>query len=181
MREVKVKFHVRDREALFLVLKARGIELGEPFFQDDQAYAPDRWTFDDSRLGVSFPRLRTINDRHFFALKQPTINAQAYVAYETEVADRDQMHQAILNMGFCPTVRVAKTRRMANVGNVSLCVDELDSLGMFLELDCPVSAHQSAVAAQEALNDFVASLGIDVMRTEETCDSLVRTAQLRAA
>ncbi len=181
VREVKVKFHVWDREALFLTLKARGIELGEPFFQDDQAYAPDRWTFEDSRLGVSFPRLRTINNRHFFTLKQPTINAQAYVSFETEVADRDQMHQAILNMGFCPTVRVAKIRRTASLGNMSLYVDELDGLGMFLELDCPVSPHESVVAVQEALNAFVASLGVDVTRTEETCDALVRTAQLRAA
>ncbi|WP_322766250.1 MULTISPECIES: class IV adenylate cyclase [unclassified Frankia] len=181
MREVKVKFHVRDREALLLTLKARGIDLGEPFFQDDQAYAPDRWTFADSRLGVSFPRLRTINNRHFFALRRPTVNAQACDAYETEVADRDQMHQAILNMGFCPTVRVAKTRRTARVGDVSLCVDELDGLGMFLELDCPVPAHESVVVVQEALNAFVTSLCVDVTRTEETCDALVRTAQLRAA
>ena len=41
MREVEVKYRVRDLEALLAALKMRGIELGVPFCQDDQAYAPD--------------------------------------------------------------------------------------------------------------------------------------------
>jgi adenylate cyclase class 2 len=178
VREVKVKFRVSDREALLSALKAQGIELGEPFFQDDQAYAPDRWTFEDSRLDVSFPRLRTINNRHFFALRRSTINVQVCDVYETEIADRDQMHQAILNMGFCPTVRVAKTRRTARLKDILLCVDELDALGMFLELERSVSSYDSVAAVQEGLNNFVMSLRIDVGRVQETCDALVRTAQL---
>ena len=47
-------------EALLVALKSRGIELSEPVFQDDQAYAPAGWQFGDSKLGVSFLRLRTV-------------------------------------------------------------------------------------------------------------------------
>ncbi len=88
MREIEVKFRVDDLEALLVALKACGIELGEPVYQDDQAYAPAGWRFGDSKLGVSFLRLRTVGGRHFFALKQPGLNAQACLEYETEVADR---------------------------------------------------------------------------------------------
>jgi adenylate cyclase class 2 len=45
VREVEVKYHVDDLEALLVALKARGIELSGPVYQDDQAYAPDGWQF----------------------------------------------------------------------------------------------------------------------------------------
>src|SRR5467141_3925696 len=88
-----------------------GIELSEPVFQDDQAYAPAGWQFGDSKLGVSFLRLRTVQGRHYFTLKQPASSAQDCLEYETQVTDRQAMHQAVLHMGYRPTVRITKTRR----------------------------------------------------------------------
>lgn len=58
MREVEVKYRVTDLEALLVALKACGIGLSEPVHQDDQAYAPVGWEFGESKLGVSFLRLR---------------------------------------------------------------------------------------------------------------------------
>ena len=54
MREIEVKYRVDDLEALQAALKAQGIELSDPVYQDDQAYAPAAWQFGDSKLGVSF-------------------------------------------------------------------------------------------------------------------------------
>ena len=47
-------------------------------------------------------RLRTVDGRHYFALKQPGENAQACLEYETEVADREAMHGGIVHMGYRP-------------------------------------------------------------------------------
>jgi adenylate cyclase class 2 len=94
VREIEVKYRVGDLEALLVALKSLGIELSEPVFQDDQAYAPVGWQFGDSKLGVSFLRLRTVGGRHYFALKQPADNPQACLEYETEIADREAMHCA---------------------------------------------------------------------------------------
>ena len=134
VREVEVKYHVDDLEALLVALKTRGIELSDPVYQDDQAYAPDGWQYGDSKLGISFVRLRTVDGRHYFALKQPGENAQACLEYETEVADRAAMHSAILHMGYHPTVRVAKARRTATLEHCSLCVDDLEGVGAFRSL-----------------------------------------------
>ena len=43
MREIEVKYRVEDLETLLIALKARGIEVSEPVYQDDQAYAPTGW------------------------------------------------------------------------------------------------------------------------------------------
>jgi len=176
MREVEVKFRVFEVEALLLALEARGVDLGEPVRQDDQAYAPEGWSFGDSKLDVPFVRLRTMDGRHYFTLKRPTVNAQSCVEHEAEVADREQMHHAILNMGFWATVRMTKTRRTAVLEDFSLCVDQLDGVGTFLELERMLDAGQPAEGVQAELAAFVAALGVDVERTDETYDSLVRAA-----
>ena len=98
-----------------VALKSLGIELSEPVFQDDQAYAPAGWQFGDSKLGVSFLRLRTVQGRHYFTLKQPAGSAQDCLEFETQVTDRQAMHHAALHMGYRPTVRIAKTRRTATL------------------------------------------------------------------
>ena len=177
VREVEVKYHVDDLEALLVALKARGIELSDPVHQDDQAYAPDGWRFGDSKLGVSFVRLRTVDGRHYFAVKQPGENAQACLEYETEVANRAAMHGAILHMGYYPTVRVAKARRTATLEHCSLCVDDVEGVGGFLELERMVPDDLPAEAIQAELAAFVAAFGVTAVRTDETYDSLVRAAQ----
>lgn len=177
MREIEVKYRVEDLEALLIALKACGIELSEPVYQDDQAYAPAGWRFGDNKLGVSFLRLRTVGGRHYFALKQPAENAQACLEYETEVADREAMHGGIVHMGYRPTVRVAKTRRVATLEDCSLCVDDLEGVGGFLELERLVPDDVAAGAVQAELAAFVASLGITAARTDATYDSLVYATQ----
>lgn len=174
MREVEVKYRVDDADGLLAALQKQGIELSGPVHQDDQAYAPEGWFFGDNKLGVSFVRLRTENGAHTFTLKRPDENALSCDEHETAVADRGQMHRAILAMGFYPTVRITKTRRTADLGDLSLCVDEVAGIGTFLELERLVSDDVPGDAVQAELAAFVHGLGIQAERTEETYDSLVR-------
>lgn len=178
MREIEVKYRVEDLEGLLVALKSRGIELSEPVFQDDQAYAPAGWQFGDSKLGVAFLRLRTAGGRHYFTLKQPADNAQACLEYETQVADRPAMHHAAIHMGYRPTVRIAKTRRVATVEDCSLCVDDVEGIGAFLELERMAPDEADANAVQSELIAFVSSLGIAAIRTDQTYDSLVHAVQV---
>ncbi len=176
MREVEVKYQIRDKEALLVALKRCGIEFAAPVYQDDQAYAPDGWSYGDAKLGVSFARLRTVDDRHTFTLKRPAENALSCDEYETAIADREQMDQAILAMGFCPTVRIAKVRRTAALDGLVLCVDEVDGIGTFLELERMVPDDMSGEAVQAEMDAFVVSLDVEAERTGETYDSLVHAA-----
>ena len=84
------------------------------------------------------------------------------------------MHCAILAMGFSPTVRIVKLRRTGTLGDLVLCVDELEGLGVFLEVERMVPDDVPGEAVQDELSRFVASLGIETERTGQTYDSLVR-------
>jgi adenylate cyclase, class 2 len=45
------------------------------------------------------------------------------------------MHGTVVGMGFRPTVRIVKMQRTGTPGDLTLCVDELDGLGVFLEVE----------------------------------------------
>lgn len=175
-REIEVKYRVHDLLALEEVLAQRGVFLSPPALQDDQAYAKDGWTYEQSKIGVTFARLRTQQDRHLFTIKRPLDNAMACLEHETEIADREQMHHAIVAMGFHPTVRIVKTRRTATLDDMAICVDEVKHAGVFVEIERTVSGQESGTAVQDELDAFARSLGVELERTRDTYDSLVRAA-----
>ena len=111
-----------------------------------------------------------------FTVKTPLDNEMAYSEHETVVADRGQMHGAVVAMGFVPTVRIVKIRRLARVGDVAVCVDEVEHAGQFLEVEKVVSAEDSPLAVQDGLDRFARSLGVAMERVTDTYDSLVRGA-----
>ena len=176
--EIEVKYRVSDDDLLALerTVVARGAVLSAPVRQDDQAFAPQGWTYGQSKIGVTFARLRTENGRHVFTIKTPVDNEMSCLEHETEVADRDQMHRAVLAMGFYPTVRIVKTRRTAALGDIRLCLDEVERAGLFVEFEQLVSEADAGLAAQDELDRFARSLGVTLQRTTDTYDSLVRSA-----
>lgn len=178
VQEVEVKYRVTDSAALLPALAAASIVLSPPVHQDDQAYAPCGWEYGRSKVGVPFARLRTQDGRHLFTVKRPLDNEMACLEYETEVASRDQMHQALAVMGFRPTVRIVKRRRSAvTASGMAICVDEVELLGTFLEVERRIGPHESGVAVQQELDRFVASLGVQAARISDTYDSLIQTVQ----
>ncbi|WBB93371.1 class IV adenylate cyclase [Verrucosispora sp. WMMC514] len=175
--EVEVKYRVVDLPALEMALAARGVVLSTPIVQDDQAYARVGWEYGQSKIGVPFARLRTQRGRHLLTVKTPVANEQSCVEHETEVADRDQMHAAIQQLGFYPTVRIRKARRTATVGRMSLCLDEVDGIGSFLEIERIVAAGEAGEEVQADLHRFAVALEVPLERTSATYDSLIRAAQ----
>jgi len=180
VQEVEVKYRVLDAEALTAVLAARNVRLSAPVRQDDQAYAPVGWQYGQPKVNVPFARLRTQDGQHLFTVKKPVANEMACLEYESAVADRDQMHAALTAMGFYPTVRIVKTRCTGFLSDLSLCLDDVQQVGLFLEVEQLIARGESGDAAQERLDAFVQSLGVPLQRTTDTYDSLIHAAQTPA-
>jgi adenylate cyclase, class 2 len=104
----------------------------------------------------------------------------ACLEHETEVADRVAMHQAVLAMGFVPTVRIVKIRRTAAIGDVAVCVDDVERAGLFLELERLIDAGSGGLAVQAELDGIARSLGVPMQRVSDTYDSLVRAHAVNA-
>lgn len=175
-QEVEVKYRVADPDALEDALARRGARLSAPIRQDDQAYAEASWTYGLSKAGRAFGRLRTQDGRHTFTVKKPLDNEMACLEHETEVADREQMHHALVAMGFRPTVRIVKVRRRCIIDGMTICVDEVEHAGTFLEIERTVSRDEPGTVVQAELDAFARGLGVELERTGDTYDSLVRSA-----
>jgi adenylate cyclase class 2 len=87
------------------------------------------------------------------------------------------MDDAILRMGYRATVRVAKSRRVADLAHCTLCVDDLEGVGGLLELERLAADDAPAGVVQDELAAFVSSLGVAAVRTDQTYDALVRASQ----
>jgi adenylate cyclase class 2 len=70
-----------------------------------------------------------------------------------------------------------KARRVATLDGCSLCVDDVEGIGGFLELERMVPDDADTQAVQADLAAFVSSLGVAATRTAQTYDSLVHAAQ----
>lgn len=80
-------------------------------------------------------------------------------------------------MGYRLTVRIIKTRRTASIDGCSLCIDEVEGVGGFIEAERIASDDTDAQAIQAELATLIESLGAGTTRTSETYDSLVYAAQ----
>ena len=178
MREIETKYRVRDLDTLLTALEAAGVKPAEAVLQDDQAYASKGWDASMGKVGHTFARLRTLDgETHVFTTKTPLANSMECVEFETTIANREQMHGAIMAMGFEPTVRIVKHRRTGEAGRIGVCVDLVEGLGAFLELELMVDDDRDGPAAQSELDEWARGLGVELERTDHTYDILLLTAK----
>ncbi|MEV2278700.1 CYTH domain-containing protein [Nocardiopsis sp. NPDC049922] len=177
MREIETRYRVADPDALLVALERAGVALGEAVLQDDQAYAPADWEPGTPRIGRTFCRLRTQDGLHVFTTKTPTADPREHTEHETAVADRGQMHAAVLRMGYVPSLRIVKHRRTGVLREMLVCVDEVAHLGVFLELEVVVDDDRDGSAVRAELDAWARGLGVRLEHTMETYDILVRAAR----
>ncbi|WP_116248062.1 class IV adenylate cyclase [Nocardiopsis sp. FIRDI 009] len=176
MREIETKYRVADPDALLAALREAGVTLGDPVLQDDQVYAPVGWEPGMSRVGRTFCRLRTQDGLHVFTAKTPAANPMEHTEHETAVADRGQMHAAVVRMGYVPSLRIVKERRVGALRDTLVCVDRVEGLGTFLELEVVVDDDRDGPAVQAESDRWARGLGVELEHTTDTYDILVRAA-----
>ena len=75
----EVKYRAVDAADMELTLATRDLVLSTPVHQDDQAYAPNGWSYGMSKQDVPFVRLRTQDGRNFSRSNgPPTTNWSAW-------------------------------------------------------------------------------------------------------
>jgi adenylate cyclase, class 2 len=171
--EVEVRFRLPEPSAALASLRAVGVRFGKPEMQHDQAYAPAGWDYSKSRIGVTFARLRTSNGKHLFTVKRPVTDVRTCIEHECFISDRESMHEAILLMGFEPTIRIVKSRAIGRLRDLTFCLDEVEGLGRFLEVERLASAEDDTDAARLEIEAFMRQLGVSAERCYDTYDALL--------
>lgn len=161
--EIETKALIRDREALVAKLAEAGCELSEPKRQDDTVYVQntgDLATFLDNDV---FLRIRIQDDgKVVLTAKKPIRKAgDVLVKHEHEVivSSADEARAMLELMGYCAAVRTVKVRRIGHAGEYEACIDDIEGLGSFIELE-KMGEKEDAERIQSDMRAFLSSLGV---------------------
>ncbi len=166
MLEVEMKFPATNLAALEQRLRERGASPGKVLCEEDHYFnAPDR---DFARTDEAL-RLRRIGAANFVTYKGPKRDAQTKTRSEIEVplAEGDRSAADFVNLlkhlGYRPVAVVRKQRRTLSLREggfpVEVCLDEVEQIGCFAELEIIVPEDQ-LTEARAVLQRLSAELGL---------------------
>jgi adenylate cyclase, class 2 len=164
--EVEVKYAVDDFAPLEASLARWGAGLSPPRRDADHYFnAPDR---DFARTDEAF-RVRSTGPKNYVTYKGPKRDLETKTRLEVEVAlaDGDEaaadFRRLVTLLGYRPTAVVRKSRCVAHCERggfpVQVCLDEVDGLGRFAELEV-VAPEERYDAAKATVLAAAAELGL---------------------
>ena len=161
--EIEVKARVTDLQVLKSKLTEQGCVFTEPVVQDDTGYVRTTGSMERFLGNDVFLRIRVQSDgRVIFTAKQPSRFAGdglAKTEYEVTVSSADELENILKLSGFQKAVHVRKTRQTAHHGGYEICLDEIEGLGSFIELEV-MGDEADADSIQKGMFSFLESLGI---------------------
>jgi len=163
MKEIEVKAHLKDKERVINELKKIGAALSAPIKQIDTVYTR---VIGKKELYLSndhFVRIREKSDGRFiFTVKADKSKKEALIKteHETEVKDAKELEQALFLMDYQISNKVTKVRQTATVGYYEICLDDVEELGSFIEVEKMAGTDADVNAIVVELNSFIASLGV---------------------
>ena len=167
MLEVEMKFRVRDFEAVRSRLAHAGARAESEHEESDEYFnAPDRdFAATDEAL-----RIRRAGDSVLMTYKGPKLDALTKTRAEVEVplaggpGAAEGLRRLLIHLGYRPVSVVRKLRRIHRLERegfpIELCLDEVEGLGSFVELEIQAPRDRME-AAKAALLALAADLGLE--------------------
>lgn len=151
MREIELKFKVNDKEKLFSKLKNLNCEIKEPLYQNDTIYV-NNLDNTESVEGSIWLRVRKENDKVELNLKKQSKQLEESKEIEFEVNSYEKANDFLETLGYKKWVVVNKTRFFAKYKKYNLCIDEVERLGSFIEIEILIDDNDKNDYINELLN-----------------------------
>ena len=113
-------------------------------------------------------RIRSAQESHTLTYKGPNLDSRAKIREEIEIQfnteDKDKFRGMLLGMGFHSVLQVLKQRDSVAVRwqdeDVEICLDTIDGVGTFIELELVVQAKEQVGSAKATLEELAKTLAI---------------------
>lgn len=163
MREIEIKILSKNLKEVELKAKEQGCIFSDPIIQHDTIYSSknsnnDFW--EQTKEGDIILRIRRLANTAEFNLKQQRSNEMDNIEYETKIENPEAMHQILFILGWTPSVEVKKVRRKGKIGNYKICLDQVEELGDFVELEKMTDDNADPNQVREELFQVLESLGL---------------------
>ncbi|HZS43179.1 MAG TPA: class IV adenylate cyclase [Candidatus Paceibacterota bacterium] len=160
MKEIEVKAYLKNPDEVIKSLVKLGCVLSEPIRQVDSVYTKIIGNVEEYLKNDHFVRIREKSDGRFiFTVKKPlSLAVLTKAEHETEIKNAKEMEQALFLMGYQLSNRVIKNRRTTHFEEFEICIDNVDKLGSFIEIERKTNDDEELV--RKDLNKFMISIGV---------------------
>lgn len=138
MREIEIKAKITSAQSIIDVLAEQNVAVTEPVTQHDRVYG-QIGVDDTSDNTAAWLRIRSEtkqgSTKHIFTLKRSVTNQMDSIEHETEIADPVELEAIIGQLSFSLYSDLVKTRQKAHMGDIEICIDSVDGLGSFVEVE----------------------------------------------
>ena len=163
MREIEIKVKVDNLATIESKLRKLGYTISAPVSQKDTIFSSPGYT---SKTNNVFMRIRKQSGKTIFNLKKQITGELDNLEYETEISNSGAMHKILLVLGFQPMVQVIKTRKTCKYKDYEICLDNVEELGCFVEIEKLAENNVDPHKVQKELIRELESLGLAIKNIE---------------
>lgn len=157
VREIEVKARVQNHEEVEKKLADLGCVFGKSISQTDRIFLPKGATL-PTKKGVNVLRIRNQDGKLIFTLKQVVDNQLDKIEIEYGIDNEEKAVDMIKHLGFEESIAVKKTRRKCKYRDMEICLDIVEDLGSFIEVE--KIADEDTKTVQDELFAFLETVGI---------------------
>lgn len=152
MLEVEIKAKLKNRSEVLPKLEKLGCTIKKAKEQEDKIFIKKEFKNFDIPLGENVIRLRKEDDKTILTLKKKMADNKASVEIESLVDDEEAISRMLEEMGYKKLVFIKKRRKRYSLGRMSICVDNVENLGDFIEVEIMTDEDDSK--KEEALKEI---------------------------
>jgi len=140
MREIEIKARLHDPKLVWEELDRLGIEPSATIVQRDLIFVAKPFRLRDINASVSpVVRIREEATGCTLTVKRDRTDQLDSIEYEVTVSDRDATGSILDALGYHRVLEIVKRRRKFKLQEYSVCVDDVDRLGAFIEVEALVT------------------------------------------
>jgi len=159
MKEIEVKAKISNFKNIKQKLINLGCKFSEPLLQKDTIYIHKSIKYTDIKQGDSVLRIRDSNGKFIMTLKYQLETKLNNIEKEIVIDDPIQGDAILKYIDFKEVVKITKTRIKCKYNEYTICLDNIDKLGSFIEVEKITNAKEGAQVQNELFN-FLKTLGV---------------------
>ena len=160
MREIELKFKVDNLSKIVNYLKSIHCSISEQIIQSDSIFVENLDNTKSSE-GSIWLRIRKTNDKVELNYKKQSAQKMESEEIEFEVSSFEKANAFLEALGFKKWVQVNKKRRYTKYKDCNICLDQVERLGDFVELEFLVDSNDN-INYEEKLLSIAKELNIDI-------------------
>ena len=165
MIEVEIKAKILDGAALEKTIATLGFVKKATLKEEDIYYNGSDRDFRKTDEALRIRSCRGIEEnteKNALTYKGPKLGNESQTRQELEISfcDSQTMGLILSALGYSPILEVKKQRKVYAMGDITACIDCVDSLGDYLELEKLVADQKDYPKAVDQLYEWLSKLGI---------------------